>query len=208
MTNKMISENFSAAEFACKDGSSRAIDGRLLVMLEAVRAHFGRPVRITSGYRSPEYNRRIGGASRSYHCLGQAADIQIDGTPPAEVYAWLDQQYPVSGLGLYPRWVHIDCRGFRARWGTPPRRPAARGLLSFTGAPAAAPAPAAALGGVLITSTGWTLVQGLLEIALRWGLRAWRDRRMSPEGLLDLADELLGLARALQEEARPEGLRR
>ena len=114
-----LTPHFSSHEFKCRDGSSHPMDCRLLSMLEAIRCSFG-PISITSGYRSPEYNKKIRGAKDSYHTRGMAADIRVLNTPPSVVYEWADDKFPVSGLGLYERdgggWVHIDCRSYRARW--------------------------------------------------------------------------------------------
>ena len=46
-------------------------------ILEPVRSEYGVPYTPSSGYRSPDLNRAIGGSSTSQHCLGQAADIEI-----------------------------------------------------------------------------------------------------------------------------------
>lgn len=114
-----LTPHFSAHEFRCRDGSEHPISCRLLSMLEAIRCHFG-PVSVTSGYRSPSYNTAVGGAPNSYHLQGRAADIQIPGVTPEDVYKWADNTFPISGLGLYERgsggWVHVDDRGTRARW--------------------------------------------------------------------------------------------
>ena len=114
-----LTAHFSSAEFRCKDGTERPIDCKLLSMLEAARCHFG-PITVTSGYRSPSYNAAVGGAPNSYHVRGMAADIQAPGVSPEALHGWLNQQFPISGLGLYERdwggWVHIDCRATRARW--------------------------------------------------------------------------------------------
>lgn len=114
-----LTAHFSSHEFVCRDGSSHPIDCKLLAMLEAIRCHFG-PISITSGYRSPSYNKKVGGASESYHLRGQAADIRALKADPDTVYKWADEQFPISGLGIYRRngggWVHIDCRSYRARW--------------------------------------------------------------------------------------------
>jgi len=60
-------------------------------LLQPVRNHLG-PIRISSGYRSKELNRAIGGSSRSQHCKGQALDLQFwkDGQMcNKEVYDWI-----------------------------------------------------------------------------------------------------------------------
>lgn len=111
-----LSPHFSSHEFRCKDGSEHPIDCRLLCMLEAVRAYFDKPVSVTSGYRSPDWNAKVGGAAASRHLTGEAADIQVSGVAPKAVYAWADRYFPTGGIGLYKAWVHIDCRPVRARW--------------------------------------------------------------------------------------------
>lgn len=115
-----LTPHFSRAEFRCRDGSEHAIDCRLLAMLEGLRAVIGRPITITSGYRSPDYNRQVGGASNSMHLRGMAADFKVAGLSPEQVYDIADRLYPVSGLGVYPRgeggWVHLDSRTAAARW--------------------------------------------------------------------------------------------
>lgn len=58
-------------------------------ILEPVRNHFGRPVRINSGYRGPALNKAVGGSSKSQHCNGQAVDFEIDGLPNPELAQWV-----------------------------------------------------------------------------------------------------------------------
>ena len=116
-----LTHDFSAIEFRCRDGSEHPIDCGLLAMLQAVRSHFGRPVTITSGYRSPAYNARVGGAPNSYHTKGLAADFRVRSEDIRDVHAWCNAAFPNAGLGIYVRsggwgWIHIDNRGSRARW--------------------------------------------------------------------------------------------
>lgn len=116
-----LTPHLSAYEFRCRDGSEHPMDCKLLAMLEAVRCHFDAPITITSGYRSPEYNGRVGGVSSSYHLKGMAADFRVVGHDIAVVHAWLDRVFPISGLGKYTRaggwgWIHLDCRSQHARW--------------------------------------------------------------------------------------------
>lgn len=56
-----------------------AIKHLCLTVLDPLRAALGRPVRITSGYRSAALNDAIGGAQNSQHMRGEAADIKVDG---------------------------------------------------------------------------------------------------------------------------------
>lgn len=116
--NKKLSENFTVKEFACKDGSDKVIiDTKLVTILQTIRDHFGKTVTITSGYRNPEYNSRIGGAKSSQHCLGTAADIVIEGVSPLEVAQYAEFLLNATGgIGLYGSFTHIDVRLSRARW--------------------------------------------------------------------------------------------
>jgi putative chitinase len=58
-------------------------------ILEPVRNHFGKPVRINSGYRGPALNAAVGGSSKSQHCNGQAVDFEIDGLPNPQLAQWV-----------------------------------------------------------------------------------------------------------------------
>ena len=87
---------------------------KLADALEAYRQVWGRPIIITSGYRSPEHNRRVGGASQSFHMQGLAADIEVPGWPPSLVQTKL--RHWLGGMGSYSAHTHVDCRGYIARW--------------------------------------------------------------------------------------------
>jgi len=89
--------------------------------LQVLRDHLGKPIRVISGYRSPKYNRKIGGARRSQHMLAKAADIKISGMTPAEVKAEIVAlikagKMKSGGVGLYRTFTHYDVRGRNARW--------------------------------------------------------------------------------------------
>ena len=60
---------------------------RLCGWLEELRKRSGTPIRINSGYRSPQLNRKIGGAATSNHLTGCAADIKVAGMEQALRYA-------------------------------------------------------------------------------------------------------------------------
>lgn len=47
-------------------------------IFEPVRLHFGKPIKVSSFYRSPVLNKAIGGSSTSQHCLGEALDMDGD----------------------------------------------------------------------------------------------------------------------------------
>lgn len=117
--NAKYSQHFAAREFVCRDGSFFPMDRALTDLLQQLRDRLGRPVRVTSGYRSPAYNTQIGGAANSMHLYGRAADIQADGVRPEAVAALAESLMPDrGGIGLYvgQGFVHVDTRAARTRW--------------------------------------------------------------------------------------------
>ncbi|MBR5272879.1 MAG: DUF882 domain-containing protein [Clostridia bacterium] len=119
--SKYLSKNFQVKEFACKDGSDEIlIDPELVVILQNIRDHFGKAVIINSAYRSPAYNKKIGGATNSNHTKGMAADIRISGVSPKEIAAYAES-IGVRGIGLYETssdgyFVHVDTRANKSYW--------------------------------------------------------------------------------------------
>ena len=114
-----ISEHFKVKEFAQKDFrcDKVIVDRELIDVLEDIRAHFNKPVIVTSGYRTPEYNAKIGGVKNSQHTKGKAADIKVSDTPAREVQKYLKHKYPDKyGIGSYLTFTHIDVRTKKARW--------------------------------------------------------------------------------------------
>jgi uncharacterized protein YcbK (DUF882 family) len=112
-----ISKNFSRREFACKCGCGfEVVDVELLRVLEEVRERFG-PVKITSGCRCLEHNRKVGGTLGSEHTRGIAADFVVPGVSPEVIAGYLRDTYPGRyGIGEYADWVHLDMRPRFARW--------------------------------------------------------------------------------------------
>ena len=120
-----LAPNLRVREFACGDGSDAVlIDQELVIVLQCIREHFGKPLHITSGYRTASHNAAVGGSKSSQHLLGRAADIQVKDTPPEFVAQYAETLLPnTGGIGLYPKksgrakgWVHVDVRKAKARW--------------------------------------------------------------------------------------------
>ena len=132
----MLSPHFSLAEMTASEKAREIGDPNqpgtaaldclkdlCVHVLEPVRAHFGKPVRVNSGFRALRVNRAIGSKDGSQHRLGQAADIEIDGVSNADLARWirdnidfdqliLENYRPgVAGSG----WVHVSWRGFNRR---------------------------------------------------------------------------------------------
>lgn len=85
-------------------------------VLQPVRDHYGRGVKVNSGYRSPEVNASVGGSKTSDHCKGQAADIEIPGVPNKELALYIrdNLEYTQLILEAYTEgvpdsgWVHVS----------------------------------------------------------------------------------------------------
>ena len=115
-----LSKHFNRSEFACKCGKceSIAVDYELVQVLEKLRAHCGQPITITSAYRCAKHNKAVGGATKSKHRLGIAADIQVKNFPPSDIAMYFRNEYPAKyGIGEYKTFTHIDVRKDAARWG-------------------------------------------------------------------------------------------
>jgi len=84
---------------------------RLAEGLERVRILTGFPLEISSGYRCPELNRRVGGAKTSQHAQGLAADFTCaEFGPPVDIIkAIRDSDIDFDQCILeYAKWVHIS----------------------------------------------------------------------------------------------------
>jgi uncharacterized protein YcbK (DUF882 family) len=116
--NKKVSTNFRVREFCCTDGSDPIfIDSELVNILQKVRTHFGKPVTITSAYRTPTRNKAVGGTTYSQHLYGRAADIKVNGVSPKTVATYANTLMPQKGgIGTYKNFTHIDTRAEKARW--------------------------------------------------------------------------------------------
>ena len=117
--NMNVGKHFKVREFACKDGSQAVfIDTRLVAILDILRNKIGKPVIITSGYRTPEWNKKCDGAKYSYHMRGMAADIRVNEMTPKQVASILNGIIPNEcGIIVYSGWIHIDTRSNKYRKG-------------------------------------------------------------------------------------------
>jgi len=85
-------------------------------VLQPVRDHFGKGVKVNSGFRHPDVNAKVGGSRTSDHTRGQACDIEIPGVPNAELAEWIrdNLEYRQLILEFYTPgvpdsgWVHVS----------------------------------------------------------------------------------------------------
>ena len=121
-----LSTNFSISEFQSKDGSETPpmviLNLRKLAKnIQVLRDYIGKPIKINSGYRSPQHNAKIGGAKNSQHLTGKAVDIRVDGMTPKQLFDIIETlqnkgKMDIGGLKAYNSFVHYDIRGHFARW--------------------------------------------------------------------------------------------
>lgn len=86
---------FKEKEFACNGlnccGGTNAIDICLVGALDVIREHLGVPIIVTSGFRCVVHNRAVGGAIRSLHIRGRAADVTCHVFMDLQNVYWLAQ---------------------------------------------------------------------------------------------------------------------
>lgn len=75
--DKKLSEHFKVREFKCKDGSDKIlIESGLITYLEKVYDHFNcSAINISSGYRTPAHDKKVGGKGKGNHVEGKAVDF-------------------------------------------------------------------------------------------------------------------------------------
>jgi len=123
-----LSKNFTLQEFTKSQTATRlgldnnpseehleAAELLFEYVVQPVRDHFG-PTVINSGYRGEELNKAVGGSSRSQHCKGQAADIEVPGVSNVDVAEWIRDNLKFDQLILEfhtigipdSGWVHVS----------------------------------------------------------------------------------------------------
>lgn len=108
-----LTAHFSSREFACRHCGAERVSCELLAGLEELRRIIGnRPIRIVSGHRCPRHNRAVGGAARSRHVIGDAADLEQRVATPEQA-----RRAGFRGIGTRGPWVvHVDMRPEPATW--------------------------------------------------------------------------------------------
>jgi len=111
--------SFSPREMACKGTGMLVIDTDAMDKLQALRDALGKPLIITSAYRSPEHNRAVGGAEASKHLDALAFDVRMDNHNPHR-FEQAARAAGFTGFGYYPKsgFMHIDTGPARS-WGKP-----------------------------------------------------------------------------------------
>lgn len=117
-----MTEHFSHKEIACKCGCNAHAGSlirsrvRILVnMLEVIRLAVGKPINVNSMVRCERHNFNVGGASKSYHMRGMAADIWVKGMTPEELRGEIarlcvEGKLPRVNMIVYKTFLHVDTR--------------------------------------------------------------------------------------------------
>lgn len=120
---------FRESEFKCKCGECKMPENvpsdKLISALVELRELFNSPIIINSGYRCQKHNARVGGAPKSQHFIGSAADFVVKGHKTEEVFKVVMDKFKDKGFGIaikrnpnnpYGGFVHLDSRGVFATW--------------------------------------------------------------------------------------------
>lgn len=112
--DEKLSDHFSTKEFHCHCGCPVTyIDTDLIDYLEKKRELWKRPITIISGFRCVGHNKKQGGKKGSYHLVGKAADIKVEGMTTTAVGR---DCVDAGGLGVARSFIHVDVRPGKARW--------------------------------------------------------------------------------------------
>jgi zinc D-Ala-D-Ala carboxypeptidase len=111
--------DFSPEEIACRGDGKIQLNEPALDKLQVLRDQLGVPLIVHSAYRSPDYNRQVGGAQHSMHLQGAAFDISMANHDP-ENFEAAARDVGFTGFGFYLRqnFMHIDI-GRARQWGDP-----------------------------------------------------------------------------------------
>ena len=100
---------------ACNGTDSLLVNPTALDVLVRARLLADRSFHITSAFRSPVFNAKVGGAPKSVHKLGMAFDISLRGHNRKDLLAQC-KQAGFGSIGKYKTFLHVDTRPGRA-WG-------------------------------------------------------------------------------------------
>ena len=99
---------FTVEEFTCKHCGKVIIDSRIVETVQRLREYLQKPVIITSAYRCPVHNRRIGGIKNSAHVRGYALDVKCTNSKDRQRILEFLMVRVVRRVGIHPRFIHFD----------------------------------------------------------------------------------------------------
>lgn len=124
LTNNFSLKELTVSETATRKGLDNTPNETVIAnlkllaenILQPIREHYGKSVKVNSGYRSPEVNASVGGSKTSDHCKGQAADIEINGIANGDLAKYIVDNFKFTQviLEFYTQgvpdsgWVHVS----------------------------------------------------------------------------------------------------
>ena len=124
LTNNFSLKELTVSETATRKGldntPNETVTANLKTLAETIlqplREHYGKSVKVNSGYRSPDVNASVGGSKTSDHCKGQAADIEIAGVANGDLANYIASNFKFTQIILefYTQgipdsgWVHVS----------------------------------------------------------------------------------------------------
>lgn len=120
-----ISKNFSYHEFEQSEAARQyrimniigtpeirdAVKRLVINLLQPLRDKVRKPLNISSGYRCPALNEKVGGVATSQHCKGEAADVWCATLTPYELAsAVIDAGLRFDQMILYPSFLHLSLK--------------------------------------------------------------------------------------------------
>lgn len=115
---KKLTADFFEDEFWSPDKNFAKMEPEFMLKLQKLRSTVGVVFTVSSGYRTAEFNARIGGAKESLHLTGQAADIEHIGWDGATKLKFLGTAIAMGfSIGVYRKHFHVDTRtGVKVLW--------------------------------------------------------------------------------------------
>ena len=100
--------NFSKAEFDCQETGENEMQPVFLYELQRLRNAYGKPMRITSGYRSPKHSIEAAKQRPGRHAQGIAVDIAVNGVDAYVLLKLAFAQGCFTGIGVDKHFIHLD----------------------------------------------------------------------------------------------------
>lgn len=104
---------FTPQELASKGDGSLLVVHDAILKLDDLRGAIGKPIIVSSAYRDPIHNAKVGGAPMSMHKFGRAFDIKLHNHDRAFL-ARKAEDVGFTGFGFYNSFLHVDTG--RKRW--------------------------------------------------------------------------------------------
>ena len=103
--------NFSKREFDCKETGENHMQASFMERLQRLRTAYGKPMRITSGYRSPKHSVEAKKVRPGAHASGHACDVAVRGSDALHLIR-LALELGFTGIGVQQkgasRFIHLD----------------------------------------------------------------------------------------------------